>query len=214
MPIHIVADTKESRSGIAKRLQSVDGVEVVVRDLDMGDYQVSDDCVIERKTASDFVLSLLDGRLLSQSLLMKANVAQPVMIIEGDLYANRYNNFSQASLQGALSALSVLHGFTIIPSQNEADTAGLVATMARLLQQGLGYEIPLRVKKPKDVKVLQQYIIEGLPAAGGKRAQDILSYFGTVASVFNASVDEMSKVPGVGKGTAQKIYDIIHAKYK
>ena|ERR1039457_1279930 len=121
MPIHIIADTKESRSGIAKRLQAIEGVEVVVRDLEIGDYQVSDDCVVERKTASDFVHSLLDGRLLSQSQLMKANVQQPVMIIEGDLYANKNNNLTQASLQGALSCLAVLHGLTIVPSKDESD---------------------------------------------------------------------------------------------
>jgi len=214
MAIHIIADTREHRSGIAKRLQKIEGVEVVVKDLDIGDYQVSDQCVIERKTASDFVLSLVDGRLLSQSLLMRANVPMPVMIIEGELYANRYNNISQAALQGALSCLSVLHGIRIVPSRDEADSAGLIATIGRhLLPEGLGYEIPLRVQKPKDVRVLQQFCTEGLPGCGPKRAQDMLTHFGSIHAVFSASVDDMTKVPGVGKGTAQKIHDLIHVRY-
>lgn len=213
MAIHITVDTREGRSGIAKRLKGIEGVEVVVRDLVIGDYQVSDDCVIERKTASDFVLSLADGRLLSQSQLMKGNFSQTVMIIEGDLYGNKYNNFTQASLQGALSAISVLHGLTIVPSKDEADTAGLVATMARHLQFGLGYEIPLRVQKPKDISILQRFVVEGLPGCGGKRTQDILTHFGTVASVFKATIEELAQVPGVGKGTAAKIFELIHAKY-
>lgn len=212
MPCKIICDTREVRSGVPERLVAIEGAEIEIRDLEIGDYLISDECVIERKSASDFNLSILDGRLFVQAKLMRANFSLPVMIIEGDIHSTR-SGIAINALQGALSALAVLEGITIVPSQSPTDTAGIVSAIARHLTQGLGYEIPLRVQKPKERKILQQYCVEGLPACGGKRSQDILKHFGSIHKVFNASVDELAAVPGVGKGTALKIYDLIHEEY-
>ena len=42
------------------------GSRVEVKQLDFGDFVVSGDVVIERKTLDDFVKSIYDGRLFSQ----------------------------------------------------------------------------------------------------------------------------------------------------
>ena len=123
------------------------------------------------------------------------------------------HGFTSASLQGALSDLVVLEGVSVIPSKDVKDSAGLIATMARHAQEGLGYEIPLRVAKPKDIRVLQQYIIEGLPGIGPKRAQDILAHFGSVLATITASKEDWMRVPGLGKATAEKVTEIIRARF-
>lgn len=210
MPVTIIVDSRETNSTIPKILKTYPDVVIDIQQLECGDYMVHDECVIERKEALDFVNSIRDGRLFGQVKLMKANYTRPVLIVEGDLYAKPHG-FTPASIQGALSDLVILEGISVIPSKSIHDTAGLIATMARHSQEGLGYEINTRVAKPKDIGMLQQYIIEGLPGCGAKRAQGIIKHFGSVFGAMTASQADWEKVPGLGKATAQKVYEIIHA---
>ncbi len=57
--IEIYADHRETKSGIPSALEDL-GAEVIVKTLEVGDYHVSDDVIIERKTTSDFIHSIID----------------------------------------------------------------------------------------------------------------------------------------------------------
>ncbi len=63
-PIHIRIDTQEQRSGIPALLAAMPQVHIELTQLRMGDYDVGGDpCrVFERKTGSDFLCSLAQGR--------------------------------------------------------------------------------------------------------------------------------------------------------
>ncbi|MEX3983959.1 helix-hairpin-helix domain-containing protein [Paraburkholderia sp. EG287A] len=54
-----------------------------------------------------------------------------------------------------------------------------------------------------------QFLLEGLPGCGPKTAKPLVSTFGSALAAFNASVDELCKVPGVGKKTAERIRDAL-----
>lgn len=54
-PVHIIADSRESRNNIAERLAEIEGVTVEQRDLASGDFIICPGCVVERKSASDFM---------------------------------------------------------------------------------------------------------------------------------------------------------------
>lgn len=58
--ISITADDREARSGVIAALQTMDGVELTVQRLEVGDYRVGDGLVFERKTLPDFALSIKD----------------------------------------------------------------------------------------------------------------------------------------------------------
>ncbi|MHA1968835.1 MAG: DEAD/DEAH box helicase family protein, partial [Candidatus Hodarchaeales archaeon] len=58
----IIVDTRESASRIPKLLKQ-NGARLKSAELDVGDYVLSDRVVVERKSYSDFVTSILDGRL-------------------------------------------------------------------------------------------------------------------------------------------------------
>ena len=62
----IVVDDRERFAGVTEALWSRPGISVAVRRLQLGDYQVADSLVVERKTLADFALSVRDGRLFSQ----------------------------------------------------------------------------------------------------------------------------------------------------
>ena len=75
----IYCDMRESRSGIIQKLQEL-GAKVQVGELETGDYVVSGDIAVERKTAVDFVASILDGRLFNQTGKMRLSFSKPIFL--------------------------------------------------------------------------------------------------------------------------------------
>jgi len=71
----ISVDMREQRSGVTRQLERSSIVTVKYADLAVGDYVLSDEVVVERKEATDFVLSIMDRRLFGQVAQMKASSA-------------------------------------------------------------------------------------------------------------------------------------------
>ena len=91
MPGRIYVDPRER--GMAKLLEAR-GMEVTLRNLEVGDYVVSDRVAIERKTAADFVASIIDPErnLFRQIRDLSRSYDRPVLILEGrDLYTRQVN---------------------------------------------------------------------------------------------------------------------------
>lgn len=209
----ITADMREQRSGVTQRLERSEIVSVQYADLAIGDFVLSADVVVERKEATDFVLSIVDKRLFGQIAHMKASYARPIVIIEGDAFATR-SAINPDALRGALSWLTVIEGVCIVHSKDANDTASYLETMVRHAQEGLTYDIALRSCKPKDLAILSEYAVQGLPACGPNTAKKLLAHFGSAERVFAATVDELSGVKGVGAKTASQIRELLSFKYR
>lgn len=54
--------------------------------------------------------------------------------------------------------------------------------------------------------------IERIPGIGGKRRQALLKNFGGLREVARAGVEDLTQVPGISQGLAQKIYDAFHGE--
>ena len=83
----IIVDNRERKSGISEELSDLD-VNFEFSQLELGDFILSDDCVVERKTISDFLSSLVDGRLFSQAKNLKDHFDKVLYILEGDICQN------------------------------------------------------------------------------------------------------------------------------
>jgi fanconi anemia group M protein len=204
----ITIDMREQRSGLTQRLENSEIVTVEYADLAVGDFLLSDDVVVERKEATDFVLSIFDQRLFSQVAQMKATYLRPIILIEGDIYKTR-SAVTPNALRGALSWMSVIEGVNVVHSRDVADSASFIETMARHAQEGLGYEVALRSGKPKNLAVLSQYLVEGLPGCGPTMAKKLLEHFGTPERIFVATADQLCEVKGVGRKTAEQIRELL-----
>ncbi len=77
--IKVLADHRESASGVLDFLQALPGTIVEITTLSTGDYLVADQVLFERKTATDFAASLVDGRLFSQAAAWSSNRCGPLM---------------------------------------------------------------------------------------------------------------------------------------
>src|SRR5436305_562296 len=73
----IDADARERAGGVLERLAALDGVDLRVSHLPVGDYLLGDDVGVERKTAGDFVSSIVDRRLFRQVEALQAAFARP-----------------------------------------------------------------------------------------------------------------------------------------
>lgn len=213
MGITIVADMRESRSNIAQMLMQMPNLEVQIKELSCGDYMLREDFPVERKAASDFVLSIQDRRLFEQVAKMKGEFGRATFIIEGDIHATR-STMAPDAIRGALSYLVAIEGASILPSKNAADTAALLAVMARHLQEGLGYQVALRGGKPKDLRTQAQFIVEGFPGIGPGSAKTLLGHFGSIGAICAADATMLRGAPGVGEKTAKQIRNIIEVDYR
>ena len=62
----------------------------------------------------------------------------------------------------------------------------------------------------KRSKALTQSALDDIPGIGATRKRALLRHFGSRADVATASREELQRVPGISKATAQVIYDHFH----
>jgi len=54
-------------------------------------------------------------------------------------------------------------------------------------------------------------VLEDIPGLGPKRRQQLLKQFGGLQEVARAGVEDLSRLPGISKQLAQKVYDAFHS---
>lgn len=54
--------------------------------------------------------------------------------------------------------------------------------------------------------------LEGIAGIGPKRRRELLKYFGGLQEVQKANVDDLAKVPGISKKTAEEVYSALHCE--
>ncbi len=202
-PVTIVADSRETRSGIATKLARIPGVTVEQAELSSGDFLIGGGFAVERKAATDFIVSIMEGRLFDQMARMAIEHERVVVLVEGDIYDTR-SSIAPEALDGAISYISLLSGASLIFSPSLARTPHILHRMALHATHGLGYEIPLRAGKPKGPAAAQD-LLEGLPTVGPKAAQALLAHFGSPRGVFSASREQLLSVKGIGPKSADAI---------
>lgn len=213
MKLKIIVDHREVPSGVVRKLYEA-GAEIETRQLDVGDYIVSSEVGVERKCVKDFVQSIIDRRLLEQAKLLRENFPRPVMILEGreDPYVVRAVHPN--AIRGALLAVAVDFGIPIIPSKDEADTAGILLILAKREQEERGKEVAVRgERKGMTLEEKQRYIVEGLPGVSAVLAKRLLEHFGTVERVMTASEWELQRVQGIGPEKAREIREVLTTPY-
>lgn len=207
----VFADTREGNSKVIRHLSEME-IDVKVQAMAVGDYQVSDEVVIERKKAKDFVDSIVDKRLFKQARSLMEEFKRPLIILEGDdLYNGMIN---PNAIRGSIASIALDFGISIIPTRNAQDTAAMIKRIAIREQSGEKTPIQIRTdKKPVNLWEQQLFIIESLPNIGPVNAKNLLEHFGTVANIINASESQLQEVEGIGKKTAANIRKVVDSKY-
>ena len=82
-PARVIVDLREFRSELPSLLHRR-GVDIVPATIEVGDYIVTPELCVERKSVSDLIGSLMSGRLYSQALAMSRHYRRPLLLIEFD----------------------------------------------------------------------------------------------------------------------------------
>lgn len=72
------------------------------------------------------------------------------------------------------------------------------------------HNFAIKKHKTKRSEAIYTSTLDDIDGIGKKRKKDLLHFFGSISSIKNASLDEISNVPGIGKAVALKIFQYIH----
>jgi ERCC4-type nuclease len=220
VPIHIRIDTQEQRSGIPDLLASMPQVHIEVIPLRMGDYDVGGDpCrIFERKTGSDFLCSLAQGRLFPQlAALLKSRFA-PILLLEGDPLGVRGSQMRPRSASAGRSPTSPpSYACRSYPSLGPADSAHLVYAVAKRCQVGKVHgrvehaaHSPPAGRRRGAQSEQQMHIMLSLPGIGPVTARAVCERFRSLHDLLNADAAQLAAVPGVGSSRAAALEQLLH----
>lgn len=210
--LKIIVDHREYRSNVVKNL-AIKGVFVEPQQLDTGDYVLSSRIGVERKNIDDFLDSLINGKLFKQISQLRDAYSRPVLILEGENLLTK-RNINHNAIFGSLASISVDFGIPILMTKDEIETADLLNVIAKREQKEDKKSIAIRGEKTQmSLKERQQFLLEGLPNVSAVIAKRLLNHFGSIKDIANASEDELMDVPGIGKGIATEIIQVINSNY-
>ena len=214
--VEVVVDQRELDSAIARDLSTREGMATRLETLAVGDYVVSDRVAVERKTVSDFLDTLTGGdrSLFEQVGDLSRHYARPVVLIEGDgLYEER--NVHPDAIRGALASLTVDFGVSVLRTEDEGDTADLLAVLAGREQTTRDRAVSVHGEKSsKTLAEQQEYVVGAIADIGPVTARSLLEHFGSVETVMTAREEDLLAVDGVGEVTADRIRDVVGSEYR
>jgi len=209
----VIVDNREKASGVPDILRNL-GVMINYEALSVGDYIISPECGIERKSARDFVSSMFSGRVFDQASRLSKAYKFPVILVEGDFNIIMSELSKPRAVWGALATLSFgynLHTFFTATPYQTADFIYILAKRERFIRPK---DLMVK-KKPKSgtIRETQLNVISMLPGIGPKLANNILTHFSTIRNVVNATVAELAMVRYVGRSKAERISKVLDAPY-
>jgi DNA excision repair protein ERCC-4 len=206
----IIADDRESTSGIFEHLRSFSDVRLHIERLLTGDYIVDNTIIFERKAAADFAESLIDTRLFCQARRLANQSLRGAFIIEGSASDWCKLRVRREALQGALLTLSLVFDLPVFRSRDINETTRLLVYAGRqFVRLRHGVASRYRVSKAKRKRTRQLRLLTMLPGVGTDLAKRLLDHFGSVHACLAASPTELQEVSRIGPKTAEAIRDLV-----
>lgn len=213
----VIVDSRESSSRIPKLLKR-HGAQLISKELEVGDYILSNRLVVERKTYSDFVGSIIDGRLFQPSspgqysqLARLAQQELPLILIqlESEMIERQIH---VNSLMGAISSIILDFRIPIVFTQSDSETAALLYQLAKREQRGTTSEIslPTTSKKEQNIREIQMFMLATIPGINKTKAKNLLDKFHTINAIASADLEELIAVPQIGKKLAIRVQAVLN----
>jgi len=189
----IIIDIHEKNSLILSELVSNKEIETEIKPLKIGDYLIGN-TIIERKTISDFISSMISRRLIEQLKQMQ-QYPNKLLILEGN-FEEAYNEKSRLnpnSIRGFILSTLMNFQIPIIFTKDYRETANYIIILAKQ-QLKKSVEISLHSRIPKTIKEQKQYILEAFPNIGPVTAKKLLKEFKTIQNIINAKEEDLEKI--------------------
>ena len=222
MPARIVVDGREKSSGIPDLLRKA-GAVIDFAQLKVGDYVVSPEIAVERKTVHDLLSSIYDGRLFLQCSDLVKHYQKPLIVVQGNLaeLAEIPEGAEEKDIKklaermsltyDALATVATEFRIPIIHTPSADQTVQFLVTLVnKSLREGKATGPLLRkIKKENPIKIQQLSVLSSVPGVGEKLAVRMLEKFHTPNRALNASVAELATIPGFGPARAVRVRKIL-----
>ena len=211
----IIVDSREAGTaakivrGLAER-----GATVRTEVLEKGDYVLSDECAVERKTVHDFVYTLTRRFLFEQLFRMKEVYPKSLILIEGYLpVIYKYSRIQPSAIWGAMFNLA-RNGVATINTTSYKETVDFLYVAARQ-EQIIEKRAPTvhPFKRVDTTAEAQIYLIASLPNVGREKAQAILKCYQTPLNALINVADWPETVRGLGPKISGKVKDILNTPF-
>ena len=223
MPVRIVVDEREKNSNIPELLRNA-GAVIDFTQLKVGDYVVSSETAVERKTVRDLISSIYDGRLFLQCSDLVKHYQKPLLVVQGNIaeLAEAPDDMEETETRlhaerlplayDALITVATEFRIPIIHTPSAEQTAQLLVTLVnRSLSEGKATGPLLRkIKKENPIYIQQLSVLASLPGVGEKLAARMLKKFHTPIRALNASAAELATIPGFGLARAERVRKILN----
>lgn len=212
----IIVDSREASSakkvvtGLIER-----GVIVKTDVLEKGDYVLSDQCAVERKTVNDFVYTLTRRYLFEQLFRLRDVYPKSLIVLEGYLpIIYKYRGIQPQAVWGAMFNLAK-NGIAIVNTASQKETADFLYTAARQEQIVEKRSAVLHAfKKCDTLSDAQVYFVASLPSIGREKATAILGSYQTPLNAL-INVDDWEKtVYGLGSVITGRVKEVLSTPYE
>ncbi|NWS73231.1 XPF endonuclease, partial [Crotophaga sulcirostris] len=222
----IIVDMREFRSELPSLIHRR-GIDIEPVTLEVGDYILTPDICVERKSISDLIGSLNNGRLYSQCISMSRYYKRPILLIEFD--PNKpFSLVPRGSLHQEISSNDITSKLTLLtlhfpklrilwcPSphataelfeelkqnhpQPHAEAAMAVTADSETLPESDKYN-----PGPQD------FLLK-MPGINAKNCRALMNHVKSIAELVMLSKDELSKILG-NAANATQLFDFIHLTY-
>jgi Fanconi anemia group M protein len=212
----IIVDSREAATA-AKIVKGLieRGVNVKTATLEKGDYILSDECAVERKTVHDFVYTLTRRYLFEQLFRLKDAYPKSLVLLEGYLpIIYKFSHIQPVAIWGAMFNLAK-NGIALVNTTSYKETIDFLYVAARQ-EQIVEKRVPTvhAFKKCETLSDAQVYFVASLPSIGREKATALLkSYQTPLNAVIN--VDDWSKsVHGLGPVISNRVKEVLTTPYK
>jgi ERCC4-type nuclease len=212
----IIVDCREAKTAakIVKGLLEK-GVNVKTATLEKGDYILSDQCAVERKTVQDFVYTLTRRFLFEQIFRLKEVYPKSLLLIEGYMpMIYKFSHIQPVSVWGAMFTLAK-NGVPMVNTASYKETIDFLHVAAKQ-EQIVEKRSPTvhAFKKNDTLSDAQMYFVASLPNVGREKATALLQSYQTPLNAL-INVDDWSKtVNGLGPVITNKVKDVLTTPYK
>jgi DNA excision repair protein ERCC-4 len=224
VPVRIVVDERERSSKIPELLKSA-GAVIDFAQLKVGDYVVSSETAVERKTVRDLISSIYDGRLFLQCSDLVKYYQKPLLVMQGNIAELAENSLDvedpddikshaerMSLAYDALITVATEFRIPIIHTPSAEQTAQLLVTLVNRSLQETKAAGPLlrKIKKENPIHIQQLSVLASLPGVGEKLAMRMLKRFHTPIRALNASAAELATIPGFGVARAERVRNVLN----
>ena len=212
----IIVDSREAGSAakIVKGLVER-GVKIRNEVLEKGDYILSDECAVERKTVNDFVYTLTRRYLFEQLFRLRDVYPKSLIVLEGYLpIIYKFSHIQPAAVWGALFNLAK-NGISIVNTASQKETIDFLYVAARQ-EQIVEKRTPTvhAFKKFETLTDSQVYFVASLPSIGREKAVSLLKSYQTPLNALINVDDWSNTVHGLGPVISNRVKEVLNQPFK